>query len=487
MKAFAILKDSIRESWDSKILLVLMIISLIFSLLMASIGYSPVPAIEVLQNSTNDFKFVILDRGNFSMGGGFGGPNVDVNFEIQDFKEQEPASNPANAVYTFRMVVTPQELKSEQELGLGRRRNRENDENKKEEPAPKKPAPIDTFGQLVAFWNVKSELLFKLMQNPSGEQQKELAKQLTDVVSSEKMEEFIKERFAYHYNFNIASVTRKEGPLKGPQEFTIVTAKSDPRDWPHYSSLFFGAIASKRFPPATSLGSVIFFIQNTLLNGLGAGVAIVMGVVVTSFYIPNMMRKGSIDLMLSKPLGRVTLLINKYLGGLSFMFIFSTVAVGSVWLVFGLRSGLWNPKFLLLILVWTYFFGILYSVSTLISVWTRNSIASLLITLAFYGCLWTWATTYNALEGFKKTPIQEQMPKWVNPTADAINSVLPRTRDLDVISTFLMADIMTENDQKRAGLSMITMPSLAGSFGVSFAWIAVLLGLASWRFAKKDY
>jgi ABC-type transport system involved in multi-copper enzyme maturation permease subunit len=301
------------------------------------------------------------------------------------------------------------------------------------------------------------------------------------------MEEFVKERYNYHYNFQIKSVTRKEAPLKGPQEFTVVTAQSDPRAWPHYSSLFFGAIASKSFPPPTSLGSIVFFIQNTLLNGVGAGIAIMLGIIVTSFFIPNMMRKGSIDLMLSKPIGRVQLLLNKYLGGLSFMFIFATVTVGSVWLVFGLRSGLWNPKFLLLIPLWTYAFGILYALSTLISVWTRSAIASLLLTLAFNGMLWVTATTYNALDGIRKTPLQEQMPTWVNPTADFVNAVLPRTRDLDVITTKLIADVLTENDQQKSGIGDIEMPSVFGSVGVSFAWIAGMLGLACWRFTRKDY
>ena len=155
--------------------------------------------------------------------------------------------------------------------------------------------------------------------------------------------------------------------------------------------------------------------------------------------------------------------------------------------MFGLRSGLWNPKFLLLIPLWTYFFGILYALSTLVSVWTRSAIASLLITLAANLMLWVLATAYNTLDELRSTPIKEQMPTWVYPVADAVNNVLPRTRDLDVITTKLISDVMTENDQQKQGTLNKTMPSVASSLGVSFAWIVAMLSLACWRFTKKDY
>ena len=50
MKPLAILKDSIRESWDSKILLVLLVLSLLFSLLLA-VGVL-MPLWQALQRDT---------------------------------------------------------------------------------------------------------------------------------------------------------------------------------------------------------------------------------------------------------------------------------------------------------------------------------------------------------------------------------------------------------------------------------------------------
>ena len=78
-------------------------------------------------------------------------------------------------------------------------------------------------------------------------------------------------------------------------------------------------------------------------------VALLIAVILTAFYVPNMLRKGSIDLLISKPIGRTPLLIYKYIGGLTFIFLVSAFTVGGVWLVLALRTGYWDPTFLILI------------------------------------------------------------------------------------------------------------------------------------------
>jgi ABC-type transport system involved in multi-copper enzyme maturation permease subunit len=251
-------------------------------------------------------------------------------------------------------------------------------------------------------------------------------------------------------------------------------------------SLFFGAVSLEQMAGAHSLGQVVYALQNNLVNGVGAGLAIALGVIITSFFIPNMLRKGSVDLMLSKPITRPMLLVYKYIGGLSFMFIFATAAVGSTWLVFGLRTGLWNPQFLVLIPVLTFGFGILYAISTLMAVLTRSAIASLLVTLAFNGLLWVVTLGYNQVDSARNGPLKEFIPPWVITTADVVHGVLPRTGDMDTITTKLIAEVMTENDRKKWESNTLTYPSLA-SVVVSLLWIAGCLGLACWRFSRKDY
>src|SRR5262249_48644963 len=127
----------------------------------------------------------------------------------------------------------------------------------------------------------------------------------------------------------------------------------------------------------------------------GAWLGLLVSVALTAFFIPNMLQKGTLEPLLVKPIRRWQLLVYKYLGGLTFIFVTTTVVVVGVWLALGLRSGIWAPGFLLIILVLTFFFAVLYAVSTLFGVLTRNAIVALLMTCLFWGALWGIGRTYR--------------------------------------------------------------------------------------------
>jgi ABC-type transport system involved in multi-copper enzyme maturation permease subunit len=496
MKPLAILKDSLREAWDSKILLVLIIISGLFAMLLASIGFTPVAAQEVIDKSKSDFTKVRFSKGKIPTGADFQRFNFTV--DVKDFKENKPASNPANGIYEFTLVVTPGEA-DEPILGPGgRKKDRAKDKNgekggdKKDGEAKDKDKKdgiddLDPFGEAVLLWNTDLAELIRKFQQAQDLNEEDRKKLLTFQLTDRMMEDFVRDRYEYHYNIKIKAVERKPGPLKGPQTFVVVTDSSDERSWPHTVSFLFGAVKFKEMFGPVAIGQVVYIIENNVVNGIGAGIAIILGVIITSFFIPNMLRKGSIDLMLAKPLRRSTLLVYKYIGGMSFMFIVAAFSVGSVWLALGIKSGLWNPKFLLLIPLLTFAFGILYAVSTLMAVLTRSAVASLLVTLAFSGLLWIIAYLYNQIDQVRNTPLKEILPGWLYTTGDVVNGVLPRTRDLDVITTKLIADVMTDNDKQKYESALLTYPNLGETFGVSLAWIAAMLALACWRFSRKDF
>ena len=47
--------------------------------------------------------------------------------------------------------------------------------------------------------------------------------------------------------------------------------------------------------------------------------------------------------------------------------------------------------------------------------------------------------------------------------------------------------VLTESEKFRGRLDLVPRPNWAESVGVSLAWVVLLLGLACWRFATKDY
>src|SRR5206468_8438975 len=120
----------------------------------------------------------------------------------------------------------------------------------------------------------------------------------------------------------------------------------------------------------------------------------------------------------------------KYVGGLTFVFLNTAYAVGGIWLVMGLRSGIWSSGFLLTIPAITFYFAILYAVSTLAAVVTRSAIVAILVTVGFWFTMYLVGLVYTGLDMMKKeAEMQRQIPEWVFTTADVAHAVLPRTSD----------------------------------------------------------
>lgn len=99
----------------------------------------------------------------------------------------------------------------------------------------------------------------------------------------------------------------------------------------------------------------------------------------TSSFIPSMLEKGTIDLLISKPVSRFTILISKFLGAVIFVFISMVFLIGSIWLILSLKSGYWSPDFLYSIFALTAAFAVMYSITVLIGLLTNSSVISILV------------------------------------------------------------------------------------------------------------
>jgi ABC-type transport system involved in multi-copper enzyme maturation permease subunit len=276
-------------------------------------------------------------------------------------------------------------------------------------------------------------------------------------------------------------------------EVTTRPTAATTRIWPHEPSLFFGALPIPGLG-VVPLGLQLYVIENRIVGGFGAWIALLIAVIVTAFFIPNMLRKGSIDLLLVKPISRWLLLTYKYIGGLTFVFVTTAVAIGGVWLALGWRSHIWASGFLLIIPVLTFVFAILYAVSTLFAVLTRSAIVAILMTLVTWLVLYAVGLGYQLLEAARLTEAKNDTPveeRWSGSATDhvvrALHFGLPRHKDLDYLtSSLLLRDLMTANQIKQNQLED-TKINWAESLTVSGVFIAVMLSLSCLRFATRDY
>ncbi len=492
MKFLAILRDSVREAIDFKVFYVMVGLSLLLAVLALSLTFTPVAGgMQVVRN------FAVLPL------------NTDAN-EL----EQAQAINLLFQAWPIRFSVQSVE-------------------------------PVD--GEPDAAGSRFRVVLEASFATAEGAKKAE--------ANPRQVEDYVRERFGRIEGRSMMEPTevRVLGwkglnlPLIGGGRQATVEVQTQPtpatwRFWPHKVTFLFGTV-----PLSPEAGVPLFQYVNILEGGVvgsfGSTIAVLISVIITAFFIPNMLRKGTVDLLLVKPIHRWVLLVYKYVGGLAFIFLTTVVAVGGVWLALGLRSGLFPLTFLLFILTLTYFFAILYSVSAFLGVLTRSAIVAILLTIG----VWFFLFGVRALHGYfefrrgmdrtaqalrdrlgdegikamqaiaekgddRGQPERQGAPRWedlrfeenwLTHTVTVLYKVLPRTGELDQILGRRLNHDLEFGDpwpepkpekpppQLPGNVSLPSLtpppPSLAEVLGVSSAFIAVFLGLSCWWFSTKDY
>ncbi|MEE2971740.1 MAG: ABC transporter permease [Planctomycetota bacterium] len=148
----------------------------------------------------------------------------------------------------------------------------------------------------------------------------------------------------------------------------------------HWSIPF--PLASSNFIPTADFYKFVF-------SSFGVGlwlswVATVIALISTASIFPDFVDRGSIDLMLSKPIGRPRLFLLKFLTGLLFAAIQVTVFTVASFLVIGIRGGDWEPWLFVAIPLVVLFYSYLFAVQAVIGLLTRSVIASVIGVMFFW-------------------------------------------------------------------------------------------------------
>ncbi|MBA4186840.1 MAG: hypothetical protein C0467_02360 [Planctomycetaceae bacterium] len=466
----AILRDSFREAVDGFVIYAMLGLSALTILIVGSMSFTPVAPQEAMGKIASRFSIIVPERGR----------SRSVSFGTSgEFKASDVTT--AGSGYKLRLTVTGHAEKKSTDDG--------------------KTVPDltngDSFRSAVAQWIGKSGQSMSI--DPSGKASKKggggknvevsMPTQPTAeeqrAVTTAQMEEFLVNQFAMQGGMTATVKRITDGVAEPTYAFDVTTAGgSGVRGWPHKVEIFFGAVNISDEAP---LGMVLWGIEDQIINGMGAGVALLISIIMTAFFVPNMIRKGSVDLLISKPIGRTPLLVYKYIGGLTFIFLVSTVTVGGIWLAIALRSGFWDPTFLVLIPVLTFTFAILYSISVMVGVLTRSPIVAMLATMGSMFFFWIAGFAKRWADSKRNDNEVGSTPEWLFMVIDTINTIMPRYKDLDTITSKLIADgTLTPAETRMVGLASLEYPSGIETFGVSLAFIAVMLAIACWKFKRRD-
>lgn len=184
-----------------------------------------------------------------------------------------------------------------------------------------------------------------------------------------------------------------------------------------------------------------------------------------SGFIPSMLEKGSADLILSKPISRFELIIGKYIGGILMVCLNIAYLIISLWLLIGIKFGIWELDFLLTIFTITYAFATLYSLIILIGILTRSSILAMMISYIIFFILSPILAARDTITLFVDSKV-------LSVILDVLYYLTPQTSELGELSTDLAVGGGINNPE---------------SIYISAILIILTLGLSIFIFSKKDY
>jgi ABC-type transport system involved in multi-copper enzyme maturation permease subunit len=142
------------------------------------------------------------------------------------------------------------------------------------------------------------------------------------------------------------------------------------------------------------INEIVAAVMNFFIGTLGVFAAIL----VTASIIPNTFEAGSIDFLLSKPISRVLLLLTKFLGGCTFILLVASYFIVGIWLVIGIRFQLWNHRILMTIPLFLFLFSIYFCVSTFAGLRWKNATVSIVMSILFWAACFTVGTSKNVIE-----------------------------------------------------------------------------------------
>jgi len=255
--------------------------------------------------------------------------------------------------------------------------------------------------------------------------------------------------------------------------------------------------------------------------------AVALALISTSSIFPEFLREGAVEMLLSKPVGRLRLFIWKYLGSLLFVAVQVLLLTVFVFIAIGLRLGEWNFSVFWAVPLVTFVFSLVYCVAVLIGVVSRSTLFALLGAGVFWAGTLLVQWTEDALYKFaymmpsmgisvdvQTGEVIESEPDdgggaigGAHKTVKAIAGPLPKTRECTVYlkrmirfekrdsplagmdMSMLLSGDLPDSERQEMGEVMEAYEKRHGTLyvlGTSFACEGVAAGIAVRRSSRRD-
>jgi ABC-type transport system involved in multi-copper enzyme maturation permease subunit len=179
----------------------------------------------------------------------------------------------------------------------------------------------------------------------------------------------------------------------------------------------FGKTADRGIDPAEFVRAVCGGIAVFLYTW-----GLALAVFASGSLVPSLLEPGRIELLLSKPLSRSHLLLGRYLGILLVVAANIVWLVVGIWVILGLKTGIWNPAFLVACASALFIFAVMLGLITLLGVLWESAAVSVMVPVALM--------LISPILAQEKMAARLLSSEWSRQLYRGIYHVLPKVYDL---------------------------------------------------------
>lgn len=197
-----------------------------------------------------------------------------------------------------------------------------------------------------------------------------------------------------------------------------------------------------------------------------------LAIFATAHLMPRLQDKGTIDLYLSRPVGRVPLLLSRYVAGLVLAGANVIYLVGTIWLIVVWKTGVVHGRFLLGAAIIIFVIATLLAFAFLIGAITSSTAVSIMASYALF-FVSAILVAHDRIEAAMDSV-------WNARLIHALWYVLPKTSDLGRATVAFVSDGQMGEAAVLGTVTLFPFISTA-VFGLA------CLALASWVFYRKEF
>jgi ABC-2 type transport system permease protein len=196
-----------------------------------------------------------------------------------------------------------------------------------------------------------------------------------------------------------------------------------------------------------------------------------LAIFATAHLVPRLQEKGTIDLYLSRPVGRIPLLLSRYAAGLLLAAANLLYLIGSIWAIVIWKTKVVHPRFLFGGGVILFAIAALLAFAFLVGVMTSSTGVSIMST---YGVFF-----FSVLLAGHERIAAAVSKQWQADFVHALYWIFPKTAEL---GRAVVAIVSAGEGPARLQQSLTWLP-----FATTAAFGLACLGTASFLFRRKDF